>query len=81
MFTSQWYVEYYFAPMLVWLSCEILKAFFVQIVEFIKKTHFILAILLRKQYISPAARRAPVKWHTSWYDDDARDCSFLLASV
>ena len=37
MFTTQWNIENYFAPLTVWLTCEILKWFIVQIVEHIKK--------------------------------------------
>lgn len=42
MFTTKWNIENYFAPLLVWLTCEILKWFFVQIVEHIKKPLFFI---------------------------------------
>lgn len=42
MFTLQWYIENYFVPLAVVLTGEILKWFFVQIVEHIKKPHFFI---------------------------------------
>jgi hypothetical protein len=42
LFTSQWNIENFFAPLAVMLTGEILMWFFVQIVEHIKKPHFFI---------------------------------------
>ena len=68
MFTAQWNIENYFAPLFVWLSCEILKWIFVQIVEHIKKAHFLLAKCARMRYITQALRGMGEFTITSYQD-------------
>jgi len=54
MFTAQWNVENFIAPLATMLCAEILKWIFVQIREHIKKLKFFLDFLKVSQYINQA---------------------------